>query len=170
MVVVEPERPGLDGVGDVAVEHPHAADAGLVRDAHRALGVVARGGHLSGAPGAVPVAVDEVVPGRGVVVVLVHVVARQRVVVGRQVGVGALNTVILRKLQQHYESKKSFKVCVYSTRIVMETPLPVAPSAQASCTFMSNILPRFMYHCWGHLQKFKTFKSKANGKSIELRC
>ena len=50
--------------------------------------------HLAGAPRPVPVGVDQVVPGRGVVVVLVDVVAGHGVVVGRQVGVGALDPVV----------------------------------------------------------------------------
>ena len=49
VLVVEGERPGLDGVGDVAVEHAHAADPRAVRDPHAALGVVGRRGHLPGA-------------------------------------------------------------------------------------------------------------------------
>ena len=50
VLVVEGERPGLDGVGDVAVEHAHAADARTVGDTHAALRVVGRRGHLSRAP------------------------------------------------------------------------------------------------------------------------
>ena len=50
MLVVERQRPRLDGVRDVAVEHANAADARPVRDAHAALGVVGRGRHLSRAP------------------------------------------------------------------------------------------------------------------------
>ena len=51
VLVVEGERPGLDGVGDVAVEHAHAADPRAVRDPHAALGVVGRRGNLPGAAG-----------------------------------------------------------------------------------------------------------------------
>ena len=47
MLVVQRERPGLDGVRDVAVEHAHAADARPVGDPHAALGVVGRRSNLS---------------------------------------------------------------------------------------------------------------------------
>ena len=52
VLVVEGERPGLDGFGDVAVEHAHAADPRAVRDPYAALGVVGRRGHLPGAASA----------------------------------------------------------------------------------------------------------------------
>ena len=50
MLVVEREGPGLDGVGDVAVEHADAADARPVRDPHAALRVVGSRSNLSRAP------------------------------------------------------------------------------------------------------------------------
>lgn len=57
MLRVQTERFGLDHVRDVPVQHPDAADAGSVRDAHGTLGVVGRGGDLTGAPCPVPVRV-----------------------------------------------------------------------------------------------------------------
>ena len=50
VLVVERERPGLDGVGDVAVEHADSADARPVGDPHAALRVVGRRSNLSRAP------------------------------------------------------------------------------------------------------------------------
>ena len=50
VLVVEREGPGLDGVGDVAVEHADAADARPVRDPHAALRVVGSRSNLSRAP------------------------------------------------------------------------------------------------------------------------
>lgn len=55
------------------------SDAGVERHTDGAHRVVALGGHFAGAARPVPVRVDEVVARHGVVVVVVHVVARLRV-------------------------------------------------------------------------------------------
>ena len=45
--------------------------------------------------------------------------------------------------------------------MVTEIPFPVAPSFQASCTFMSSRWPRFKYHICGHLKLSKTYRKSS---------
>lgn len=94
MLTVETETPGLHSVSNVTVQHSDPADLGVVGDADTTDGVVRTGGDLPGTPGAVPVRVYQVVPRCGVRVVVIDVGAGLRVVVGHQIGVTFLHTVV----------------------------------------------------------------------------
>ena len=94
MLIVEAETPRLHSIRHVPVQHPHPAYLGVVGDPDTTDRVVGAGRNLTSTPCPVSVGVDQVIPRSGVRVVVVHIRAGLRVVVGHQVWVTFLHAVV----------------------------------------------------------------------------